>query len=329
MAKQDLLSVVVPCYNEELVIREMSRKLVAALEKIPDIDFEVIYVDDGSEDATLAILRELQQADARVRALALSRRFYQHTALTAGISEAAGDAVVIIDADLQDPPEIIAPMVERWRQGVDVIHGHRPERAGDSAFKRWTSKVFHHLINLISDTPIPLDTGEFRLMDRKAVDAFLAMPERDRFLRGMMAWIGFHQEAIEFRRAPRAAGTTKYSVRQMFHVAFDGILSFSFAPLRLAIWLGFLASALALGGIFYALFIRLFTDAWVAGWALLFIASLFLGGVQLLLIGVLGEYLGRIYMEVKRRPLYLVRERLGFPPREQPPQPPREQPRRP
>lgn len=328
MAKQDLLSVVVPCYNEELVIREMSRKLVAALEKIPDIDFEVIYVDDGSEDATLAILRELQQADARVRALVLSRRFYQHTALTAGINEAAGDAVVIIDADLQDPPEIIASMVERWRQGVDIIQGRRPEREGDSVFKRWTSKVFHHLINLISDTHIPLDTGEFRLMDRKAVDAFLAMPERDRFLRGMMTWIGFHQEAIEFRRAPRAAGTTKYSVRQMFHVAFDGILSFSFAPLRLAIWLGFLASALALGGIFYALFIRLFTDAWVAGWALLFIASLFLGGVQLLLIGVLGEYLGRIYMEVKRRPLYLVRERLGFPPREQPPQPPREQPPR-
>lgn len=328
MAKQALLSVVVPCHNEELVIREMYHKLVAALEKIPDIDFEVIYVDDGSEDATLAILRELQQADARVRALALSRRFYQYTALTAGMGEAAGDAVVIIDADLQDPPELIVPMVERWRQGVDVIQGYRPEREGDNAFRHWASKVFHRLINLISDTPIPLDTGEFRLMDRKAVDAFLAMPERDRFPRGMMTWIGFRQEAIEFRRAPRAAGTTKYRLREMFGIAFDGILSFSFAPLRLAIWLGFLASALALGGIFYALFIRLFTDAWVAGWALLFIASLFLGGVQLLLIGVLGEYLGRIYMEVKRRPLYLVKERLGFPPREQPPQPPREQPRR-
>ena len=310
-----LLSVVVPCFNEEAVIPETHRRLAAALEDVPDLDFEIIYVDDGSRDATLDLLRGLQQADPRARVLSLSRNFGHQIALTAGLDEACaggGDAVVTIDADLQDPPEIIPEMLERWLQGADVVYGVRAERAGETVFKRWTAKVFYRLFGRIADTSIPHDAGDFRLMDRKVVDGFLAMPERDRFVRGMLAWVGFRQEPVSYRRDARKAGRTKYPFRKMARLAVDSILSFSLLPLRLATWLGFLAAGLALSGIVYALVVRIYTDAWVSGWAALFIAMLFLGGVQLVLIGVLGEYLGRIYAEVKRRPLYLVKERLGF-----------------
>ena len=310
-----LLSVIVPCFNEEAVIPEMHRRLAAALEDVPDLDFEIVYVDDGSRDATLNLLRGFQQADPRVRVLSLSRNFGQQVAVAAGLNEACAggrDAVVIIDADLQDPPEIIPKMLERWLQGADVIYGVRTERAGETVFKRWTAKVFSRLIDYIAETSIPHDAGDFRLLDRKVVDGLLAMPERDRFLRGMVAWAGFRHEPIHFRRDVRKAGQTKYPFRKLLHLAVDGILSFSLLPLRLAAWIGFLTTGLALSGVFYTLIVRIYTDAWVSGWVALFIAILFLGGVQLLLIGVLGEYLGRIYREVKRRPLYLVKERLGF-----------------
>ncbi len=305
------LSVVVPCFNEEEVVRETHRRLVGALAGISNLDFEIVYVDDGSRDSTLDILRELRTADSHVRVIALSRNFGHQIALTAGLAEAAGDAVAVIDADLQDPPEVIPEMVARWRQGVDVVYGVRDEREDETAFKRWTAKAFYRLLNRVADISIPLDTGDFRLMDRRVVDAFLNMPERDRLVRGMVAWIGFRQEPVHYRRAPRLAGKTKYPLRKMLRLATDGILSFSLAPLHLATWLGFLVAGLALSGIIYALFLRLTTDLWVSGWTLLFIAILFLGGVQLMLVGVLGEYLGRVYAEVKRRPLYLVRERLG------------------
>ena len=310
-----LLSVVVPCFDEEAIISEMHRRLVASLEGVPDLDFEIVYVDDGSRDATLDHLRGLQEADPRVRVLSLSRNFGHQIALTAGLAGASaggGDAIVTIDADLQDPPEIIPKMLERWRQGVDVVYGVRSDRAGETTFKRWTAKVFYRLIGRISETSIPPDAGDFRLMDRKVVGGFLAMPERDRFVRGMVAWTGFRQEPVSYRRHARRAGQTKYPFKKMLRFAVDSILSFSLLPLRLATWVGFLAAGLALSGIFYALGVRILTDTWVSGWAALFIAILFLGGVQLVLIGVLGEYLGRIYAEVKRRPLYLVKERLGF-----------------
>ena len=310
-----LLSVVVPCFNEEAVIPETHRRLAVALDDVPDLDFEIVYVDDGSRDATLDLLRGLQQVDPRVRVVSLSRNFGHQIALTAGLAEACAggrDAVVTIDADLQDPPEIIPEMLERWRQGADVVYGVRAERAGETVFKRWTAKVFYRLLAGISETSIPHDAGDFRLMDRQVVEGFLAMPERDRFVRGMVTWTGFRQEPVSYRRDARKAGQTKYPFKKMLRLAVDSILSFSLLPLRLAIWIGFLAAGLALSGIVYALAVRIFTDAWVSGWAALFIAILFLGGVQLVLIGVLGEYLGRIYAEVKRRPLYLVKERLGF-----------------
>lgn len=282
------------------------------LSEVNEGNGEIIYVDDGSSDNTLKILKELQQQDARVGIVVLSRNFGHQIAVTAGLDSANGDAVAIIDADLQDPPEVILEMLTLWRQGVDVAYGARLERDGETAFKLWTAKAFYRFMNRLSDTSIPLDTGDFRLMDRKAVDALLAMPERDRFIRGMVAWTGFWQEPVYYRREARAAGETKYPLGKMLSFATDAILSFSTAPLRLAVYLGFAVSGLALLGIIYALILRLFTDTWVTGWTLLFIAMLFLGGVQLLFLGVMGEYIGRIYGEVKQRPLYLVKEKLGL-----------------
>lgn len=306
------LSVVVPCFNEEAVIRETHRQLVSTLEQVPELDLELVYVDDGSRDGTLDLLRDIQRTDSRVRVLVLSRNFGHQIAVTAGIQGTQGDAVVVIDADLQDPPAIILDMLNRWRRGADVAYGVRTQREGETAFKRWTAKAFYRILGRLTDTAIPLDTGDFRLMDRKVVNAFLAMPERDRFVRGMVAWAGFRQEPVPFQRAARAAGETKYPLKKMLRFAIDGILSFSMVPLRLATYIGFFASGLALLGIGYAFALRLLTDVWIAGWTLLLIAILFLGGVQLVLIGIFGEYLGRIYGEVKRRPLYLVAERLGF-----------------
>ena len=307
-----LLSVVVPCFNEEEVLPKTHPRLIEVLETLPVHAFELIYVDDGSRDATLDILRGTQRADARVRVVILSRNFGQQMALTAGLQNAAGDAIVVMDADLQDPPEVIHEMVDRWRQGVDVAYGARTERRGDSLSKQGAASVFYRFLNRLADINIPLNTGEFRLMDRAVVDAVVAMPERDRLTRGMVAWTGFRQEPVFFDRPTRAAGETKWPLRNMVSLATDGILSFSLAPLRLATGLGLLAVGLALSGILYAMVILFLTETWISGWVTLFIAILFLGGVQLVLLGVLGEYVGRIYGEVKRRPLYFVKELLGF-----------------
>ena len=311
-SRKVLVSVVVPCFNEEEVIQATYRRLIEVLGSMTDTDFEFVFVDDGSRDHTPAILRALQASDQRVRAVLFSRNFGHQMAVTAGVEHTSGDAVVLIDADLQDPPEVIQEMISLWRRGVDVAYGTRAGREGESALKLWTAKKFYRFINQISDTTIPLDTGDFRLMDRKVVDAFLNMPERDRFVRGMIAWLGFRQEAVQYKRAARFAGETKYPWRKMIRFALDGVLSFSLAPLRLAIWLGFATAGTAVLGMIYALLVRLFTSAWVPGWTLLFIACLSIGGVQLVCIGAVGEYVGRIYGEVKKRPLYIVRERLGF-----------------
>ena len=308
-----LLSVIVPCLNEEAAIRETHKRLLEVLSGIPGLNLELIYVDDGSIDSTLLILREIQSDDERVRVISFSRNFGHQIAVTAGLEHAAGDAVVLIDADLQDPPEVILDMLEIWRNRAMVVYGVRQEREGESRTKLWTAKMFYRVINRMSDIPIPSDTGDFRLMDRRAVDALLSMPERDRFVRGMVAWVGFPQEAVKYQRAPRFAGQTKYPFKKMIRFATDGILSFSMVPLRIATWIGLISSILSLVGIIYALVLRLMTDIWMPGWTLLFIAILFLGGVQLVFLGIIGEYLGRVYGEVKRRPLYFIKEKLGFP----------------
>jgi polyisoprenyl-phosphate glycosyltransferase len=311
-AGQVLLSVVVPCKNEEQVLFETHRRLTQALSVIEHLSFEIIYVDDGSQDSTPEALRRLQRDDHRVRVVRLSRNFGHQVAITAGMEYASGDAVVVIDADLQDPPEVIAEFVAQWRGGADVVYGVRTERNGERAFKLWSAKLFYRFIGQLSETEIPPDTGDFRLMDRKVMEALLTMPERDRFIRGMVSWLGFSQVAVPYRRAPRLAGETKFSLFRMIRFATDGIVSFSTMPLRLATYLGFLVSGIAVVGILVALYARLFARDWVQGWTSIVIAVLFLGGVQLICLGIIGEYVGRIYGEAKRRPLYFVRELIGF-----------------
>jgi dolichol-phosphate mannosyltransferase len=310
-----LISVIVPCFNEEQVIVETNRSLSATLAALDGLDFEIVYVDDGSSDSTADLLRSIQSEDKHARVIRLSRNFGHQLAVSAGLEHARGNAVVIIDADLQDPPQVIPEMVARWRDGYHVVYGMRTDRAGETAFKLWTAKLFYRLINRVSKVQLPLDVGDFRLLDRRVVEVLLSMPERDRFLRGMVSWIGFRQVAVMYQRAERRAGSSKYSLFKMLQFAADGVLSFSLTPLRLALWVGFLSIALAFAGILYALIIRLYTNDWVRGWTSIFTAVLFIGGAQLVTLGIIGEYIGRIYAEVKRRPLYVVEERLGFGPR--------------
>lgn len=307
-----LVSVIVPCFNEEQVVNTAYERLSDVLAGSRDLSYELIFVNDGSQDQTQQLLNTLQLRDPHVRVLRLSRNFGHQIAVTAGMEEASGDAVVIIDADLQDPPEIIPEMIQRWREGNHVVYGIRGKREGESKFKLWTAKLFYRIINRLSDTKIPVDAGDFRLLDRKVVDVLKAMPERARFLRGMVSWAGFSQTSVIYQRAPRHAGESKYPLAKMIHFGLDGIISFSLVPLKLAIWTGFLAIWIAVFGIIVAILDRLLQKGLTRGWASLFVAVLFMGGIQLVSLGIIGEYLGRIYTEVKQRPLYAVQERLGF-----------------
>jgi dolichol-phosphate mannosyltransferase len=306
------LDVVVPCFNEEAVIAQTHARLVEVGRRIPGVSMTVIYVDDGSRDGTLATLRGIAARDPQARVVALSRNFGHQFALTAGLDASTADVAVIIDGDLQDPPELIADMVARWRAGADVVYGVRTSRMGETAFKRGTAHLFYRILGTLGESKIPADVGDFRLLDRRVVLALQALPERDRFLRGLVVWVGFRQEALEYERHPRAAGLTKFPFGRMLRFALDGIFSFSTVPLRLASYFGFFVSALSMAGIAYAFYIKLFTVGVVPGWAAQWIGTLFLGGVQLLSLGVIGEYVGRIYGEVKSRPLYVVSERIGF-----------------
>ena len=307
-----LLSVVIPCYNEDEVIGETYKRLQAFCAELVNLEVELIFVDDGSRDRTRELLEGYAAEDPRIRVIVFARNFGHQIAITAGIDAAGGDAVVLIDADLQDPPEVVHAMVARWREGYDVVYGTRTERLGESAFKRLTARCFYRLLNRLSDVPIPLDTGDFRLMSRNVVDTFKAMPEQDRFVRGMVSWAGFKQIALPYKRAERFAGESKYPLRKMLRFATDGILSFSTKPLQMSVGLGMFCAFLALAGIIYALALRLFTNIWVEGWTALMLAVLFIGGVQLICLGIVGEYIGRIYKEVKNRPLYIVQKYVGF-----------------
>jgi len=312
IVKTPLISIVIPCYNEEEVIGETMKRLKDFCSNLVDVDVELIFVDDGSSDRTRDLLRGYAVEDTRIRLILFARNFGHQIAVTAGIDAASGDAVVLIDADLQDPPEVMHGMIAKWREGYDVVYGKRTERPGESAFKLATARGFYRLLNRLSDVPIPLDTGDFRLMSRSIVETLRAMPERDRFIRGMVSWVGFRQIALPYKRAERFAGESKYPLRKMLRFATDGILSFSTKPLQMSVGFGMLCAALALIGILYALALRLFTNMWVEGWTALMIAVLFIGGVQLISVGILGEYVARIYSEVKNRPLYIVQEYVGF-----------------
>jgi glycosyltransferase involved in cell wall biosynthesis len=301
------LSVVVPCYNEQESIQTCHERLTEVLAALNE-PYEIIYVDDGSSDNTAALLQQIQAHDTHVVMVRLSRNFGHQPAVTAGLSASMGQAVVIIDADLQDPPQLIPEMVKLWRSGYKVVYGIRQTRDGETPFKLWTAKAFYRLINSLSDVEIPIDTGDFRLIDRIVVNVFLQMPERHRLLRGMWSWIGFPQVGLPYQRSPRFAGETKYPLRKMLGLALDGIVSFSVVPLRLVTALGFLSAGGAFLGIVYTLWVRLLTHSWVRGWAISFVGMLFMAGVQMLCLGILGEYIGRIYTESKQRPLFIQRE---------------------
>jgi dolichol-phosphate mannosyltransferase len=300
------LSVVAPALDEEANVETLWTEVREALEGVVD-GFELIIVDDGSKDSTWQRVNGLARQDSRVRGVRFARNFGHQAAVTAGIDAARGQAVVILDADLQDPPGVIPEMVKLWRDGFEVVYGKREEREGETWFKRLTASVFYRLLRAITRIDIPMDTGDFRLMGPRALAAFRGLPERNRFIRGMVSWIGFPQTAMEYRRRARRAGTTKYRVGKMLRFALDGITSFSFLPLRLATWAGLAVSAFAFLYLVVVLIFRMLNFV-LPGHTSLMASILFLGGVQLIMIGMMGEYLARIFEEVKQRPIYVVGE---------------------
>jgi glycosyltransferase involved in cell wall biosynthesis len=304
-----LMSVVAPVYNEADLIDEFYARTCAALDGIP---FELVLVDDGSTDGTPLRLEQLAAADPRVRVVFLSRNFGHQTALTAGLDHARGDAVVMLDADLQDPPELITTMLDHWRAGCDVIYAVREHRQGESRFKLSTARWFYKLFDKLAQVELQSNSGDFRLLDRRPLDALLSMRERNRFLRGMTVWVGYTQAAVPYRRDPRYAGETKYTVSKMLRFSLDAISSFSHRPLQLATLLGFAISTLAFVAIPVVIVLRIL-GSYLPGFSALTIVVLLLGGIELIAIGIIGEYVGRIYDEVKGRPLYLVRARHNMP----------------
>jgi dolichol-phosphate mannosyltransferase len=317
MSSGALISVVVPVFNEAEGIRQFHTRTSAALKALPGHDYELIYVDDGSRDGSYEILRELAGPDPRVRVVKFSRNFGHQIAITAGLDYARGDAVVFIDADLQDPPEVVAKLVEKWREGFDVVYAQRTRRPGETAFKLFTAAVFYRVLRAVANIDIPPDAGDFRLLSRRVADQLRGMREKDRFVRGLVSWVGFRQASVPYQREERFAGQSKYPLRKMLKFAFDGLTSFSTAPLRLASWLGYVTSAFAF--LYLAtVFLQVLLGVTVEGWATTMVAILFLGGVQLVCVGILGEYLGRIFNEVKARPVYIVEESLGSPAAETP-----------
>lgn len=309
---QPTYSLVIPIYNEEATIPELYRRVGAVMDDL-DGPCELILVNDGSRDRSLALLRELRDRDPRVCYLSFARNFGHQTAVTAGLNFARGHIVVVLDADLQDPPELISAMVEQWRAGYQVVYAQRVQRRQEGWFKRLTAYGFYRVLRHLADVDIPTDTGDFCLMDRQVVDALNAMPERNRYLRGLRAWAGFRQTAIPFQRDPRFAGEVKYTFRKSLALAIDGLVSFSKVPLRMSTYVGLLSAAIALLMGLLVLYWRLFEpNSPLTGFATIAIAIFFLGAVQLVSIGILGEYIGRIYEEVKGRPLYTLAEVKGF-----------------
>jgi glycosyltransferase involved in cell wall biosynthesis len=306
------LAIVVPAYNESQVIGEFHARMGAVLDALA-AEARIVYVDDGSQDDTWALIEGFAQRDDRVLALRLSRNFGKEAAMTAGLDAADADAVVVIDADLQDPPELIPTLVARWQEGFDVVYATRGERDGETRFKRFTSAAFYRVMERVADTPLPRDTGDFRLLSRRAVRALGGLRERQRFMKGLFAWIGYRQTSVVYHRDARHAGVTKWNYWRLGNLAVEGITSFSTAPLRIATWVGVSAALLAF---LYGLWVLLKVCIWgdpVRGYPTLLVVILFLGGAQLLALGVIGEYIGRTYAESKRRPLYYVESRRGQP----------------
>ena len=305
------VSILIPAYNEEEVLYTLYDRLENVINKLNNYEFEVLLINDGSKDNTLNILRELRKRDKRMCYINLSRNYGKETAMIAGLDYVTGDCCIILDADLQDPPEIIPEMISKWEEGHQVIYGKRKIRSGESKFKLLTAKYFYRVLSYMASIEIPKDTGDFRLMDRIVVEAFKEMPEQNRFIRGMVSWIGFDQVPLEYNRDDRFAGETKYPLRKMIKFATDGIVSFSTKPLKLTAIFGIGTIGISILLIIYTIITKIMSDTSM-GWASTMCVILFFSGVQLLSLGVIGEYIARIYDESKNRPLYLVKEKINF-----------------
>jgi len=308
-----IVSLVIPAYCEEQVIEECYKRVKSVVCSLSSYDHELIFVDDGSTDNTLLLLKGLAARDEKLKILTLSRNFGHQIAITSGLDRARGDAVVVMDADLQDPPELIPKMLEKWEEGNKVVYAKRIARKAEGRFKRWSASLFYWLLNKLTDVKIQKNTGDFRLIDERVVREIRKIRERNRFVRGLFSWVGFRQVGIEYEREERFAGKTKYPFRKMLKFALDGIFSFSKKPLKVALNMGFFSILVGIVMIVYVFFGKIFfPEITVPGWASLLIAVVFYGGVQLLTIGVIGEYISRIYDETKNRPLYIVEDEINF-----------------
>ena len=304
-------SVVVPIYNEAEVLPTLYQRLTTTMEGVGQ-PYEIIFINDGSTDETGKLLLDLRAQDSRVKLVSFSRNFGHQMAITAGLDYSSGDPVIVMDGDLQDPPEVIPQLIAQWRAGNEIVFAVRCARKGEGAFKRITASLFYRTLRRLTTTQIPVDAGDFRLMSRVAVEALKPMRERNRFVRGLVGWIGFRHASITYVRDSRYAGVTKYPLARMIRFALNGVFSFSFLPLQLATYLGFAVSLISFSYLLYAVWLKLSTTEAVLGWASVIVAVLFMGGVQLISLGIIGEYIGRIYEEVKQRPLYLVDTVAGF-----------------
>jgi len=305
-----MYSVIVPIFNEEQTLEELHQRLTKTAELL-DQPYEVIFVDDGSRDRSFPLLKTFHEQDPRFKIIRFSRNFGHQVAISAGLDLATGDAVILMDGDLQDPPELIPQMIARWKEGFEVVYTVKMSRK-ENALKRIAFRAFYRILDALSSVKIPMNAGNFSLMDRRVVTVFRAMPERNRYISGMRAWAGFSQTALAYHRDPRFAGKPGMSFTRLVHLALDGIFSFSDVPLRLAIYLGLIVAFSSFAGGLYVLYSKLFTDKAILGWASTILSILFVGGMILLTLGVIGEYISRIYEEVKSRPLYVIRDKIGF-----------------
>lgn len=305
-----LVSIIVPVFNEEQNIDPLIKRLIPVLKDLP---YEIIFVDDGSKDRTLTFIKRQSAKNKNIKLISFYRNFGHQMALVAGYKVAKGDCVITVDADLQDPPEIIPEMIEKWQNGAKIVYAKRNERQGDSFFKKTTATIFYQLINFLSDTPIPQEVGDFRLLDKQVVDFINNLNEKPSFLRGLVSWGGYPTEFVYFKREKRFSGQTHYGFFKMLNFALEGITSFSVKPLRMATYFGFMSGVLGFLGIIYELIRKAISpQSFVIGWAGLFTAIMFLGGIQLITIGIIGEYIGKIYQEVQKRPKYLIKEQVNI-----------------
>lgn len=305
-----MVSIIIPVFNEEEVLNELYKRLTTVMESTGE-EYELVFIDDGSSDNTYPMLKELNKKDPRCKVLHFSRNFGHQIAITAGMDYCKGDAVVIIDADLQDPPELIPEMLQKWKEGAQIVHARRKKRKGESIFKKATAAIFYRTLKALTNVEIPVDVGDFRLMDKKVVQSLRSMRERNRFVRGLVSWTGYKQAEVSYVRDPRFAGTTKYPLKKMIRFALNGITSFSDKPLKIASLLGFLLSSAGFLYMLYVLYQKFFTTQVVQGWTTIVVLILVFNGFTLLSLGILGEYVGRIYEEIKQRPLYIIEESLG------------------